>query len=322
MKAFAWLYALCVALASNGAFAQAQDYPNKPVRIIVGFAAGGSVDLVGRILAQKLSEAWGQPVVVENRTGAGGTIGADHVAKAAPDGYTLLLGDISNTAVAPSLVAQLPYDPLKDFVHVTRLVTFPLVVVAPSSSSITSLADLLAHAKANPGKLRYSTGGIGTSPHIFLEMMNQMAGVKTEAIHYKGSAPAIAGLLSGDVEFSASSVATARGQIEAGKARPIAVTSAQPIPRLPNVPPIGSQVPGYEALTFHGLHAPAKTPQAIVAKIQRDAARAMQRPEVKEQLEASSIDVSVTSTEEFTKYLANQIELWANVSRTAKIRAE
>jgi tripartite-type tricarboxylate transporter receptor subunit TctC len=302
--------------------ASAQDYPTKPVRIVVGFAAGGSVDLVGRLLAQHLSELWGQPVVVENRTGAGGTIGADHVAKSPPDGYTLLLGDISNTAIAGSLFTKLPYDPVKDFVHVTRLVTFPLVIVAPAMSSIASLKDLVAYAKANPGKLRYSSGGAGTSPHIFLEMLNQMAGIRTEAVHYKGSAPAIAGLLSGDVEFSASSIATARAQLEAGKARALGVTSTASVPTMPDVPPVSSVVPGYEALTFHGLHAPANTPPDIVAKVQRDAARAMQRPEVKARLAPSSIDVSVTTTQEFTKYIEQQVEMWAKVIRTANIRAD
>jgi tripartite-type tricarboxylate transporter receptor subunit TctC len=322
MKQFARLLTLCALLLAPLGMASSQDYPTKPVRIVVGFAAGGSVDLVGRILAQHLSELWGQPVVVENRTGAGGTIGADHVAKAAPDGYTLLLGDISNTAIAGSLFSKLSYDPVKDFVHVTRLVTFPLVIVAPTSSSLTSLNDLVTYAKANPGKLRYSSGGAGTSPHIFLEMLNQMAGIKTEAVHYKGSAPALAGLLSGDVEFSASSIATARGQLESGKARALAVTSSQPVARMPQVPPVSSAVPGYEALTFHGLHAPANTPPAIIAKIQRDAAAAMQRPDVKEKLAASSIDVSVTTTDEFTSYIRRQTDMWAKVIRTANIRAD
>ena len=163
-----------LALISLFASAQTAPFPSKPVRIVIGFAAGGSVDLVGRLLGKGLSELWGQPVIVENKLGAGGTIAADFVAKAPPDDYTLLLGDISNTAVAKSLFKILPYDPLNDFTHVTRLVSFPLVIVVPSSSSINGFSDLLVQAKASPGKFRYSTGGPGTSPHIFLEMMNQM----------------------------------------------------------------------------------------------------------------------------------------------------
>jgi len=313
---------LVACLGLGGTLAHAQDFPTKPVRLIVGFAAGGSVDLVGRVLAQRLSELWGVPVIVENKLGAGGTIAADFVAKAPPDGYTLLLGDISNTAVARSLYPNLPYDPVKDFAHVTRLVTFPLVVVVPSTSSLGSIKDLIAYAKANPGKLRYSSGGPGTSPHVFLEMMNQMAGVNTEAIHYKGSAPAIAGMISGDVEFSASSIATAKAQIDGGRARAIAVTGTSPAPKLPNVPTIASVVPGFEALTFHGLHAPARTPPAIVAKIQRDAATVMQRADTRDQLGASSLDVSIMTSDEFTAYIAQQADQWAKVIKTGNIRPD
>lgn len=299
-----------------------QEYPTKPVRIIVGFAPGGSVDLVARVLAQKLPELWGQPVVVENRLGAGGTIAADFVAKAPPDGYTLLLGDISSNAVAGSLYSRLPYDPIKDFAHVTRLVSFPLVLYVTTASPIVSLSDLIAQAKAKPGMLRYGSGGVGTSPHVFLELLNQMAGINTQAIHYKGSALSVAGLLSGDVEYSASSVSTVRAQLQAGKVRAIAVTSASSIPGLPNVPAIASAVPGYEAVTFHGLHAPAKTPAAIVAKINRDVLTVMRMPDVKQRFDELSAEVSVTSTEEFTAYIKQQAELWAGVVRTANIRAD
>jgi len=298
----------------------AQDFPAKPVRVVIGFSPGGSVDLVGRILAQKLGELWGQTVVVENRLGAGGTIAADFVAKSPPDGYTLLLGDISNTAVAKSLFKTLPYDPLNDFAHVTRLVSFPLVLVAPTTSSVNNFGDLLAQAKSSPGKFRYSTGGPGTSPHIFLEMMNQMGGIRTDAVHYKGSAPAIAGLLSGDIEFSASSIPTAKAQIDAGRIRAIAVTGRQSVTSMPNVPPIAAHIKGYEALAFHGLHAPAKTPAHIIQKLNADAVTVMQRPEVRRQLEQGSMDVATMSPAEFTAYMGQQIELWAKVIDAGKIQ--
>src|SRR5207248_2105590 len=193
---------------------------------ISGFPPGGSVDTIARMLAQKLAELWKQPVVVENRLGAGGTIAAEFVAKAPPDGYTLLVGDISTNAIDGSLYPDLRYDPVKDFSHITPLVNIPLVVVVPTASPITSVQDLISRAKARPGMLRYSTAGVGTSPHVFLEMMSQMADIKTEAIHYKGTGPAIAALLSGDVDYTASSVSSALAQLNGGRVRLIAVTSA------------------------------------------------------------------------------------------------
>jgi len=300
----------------------AQEYPSKSVRIIVGFAAGGSVDLAARVVAQGLTELWGQSVIVENKPGAGGTIAADYVAKASPDGYTLLLGDISSNAAAAGLYSNLPYDPVKDFAHVTRLVSFPIVFYVTTASPITSLNDLIAQSKAKPGSLRYGTGGVGTAPHLFGELLNQMAGIKTEAIHYKGSALSVNGLLAGDVEFSASSIATVKAQIDGGRVRAIAVSTATSVPGLPGVPPIGSVVPGYEAVTFHGLHAPANTSPAIVAKINRDVVKVMQSPDVKKRFAELSAEVSTTTPEEFAAYIQQQTELWGKVIRTANIRAD
>lgn len=322
MKHVRLVLLLCIGFWCGGAVVgHAQDYPSKLVRIITGFAPGGAGDVVARILAQKLSAILGQPVVVENRPGASGTIGANLVAKAQPDGYTLLHGEISAIAAAGSLYAQLPYDPIKDFVHVTRLVTFPLVVVVPSASSITSLKELVAQAKAKPGVLKYGGAGVGSAPHLFLEMMNHMAGIKTEAIHYKGSTPAMIAMLTGEIDYSIGSLSTTNVQVQAGKLRAIAVTSASAIPSMPNVPPISSVVPGYEASMWHGLHAPAKTPAPIVAKLQRDVVRAMLLPEVKEQFDRLSMDVSVTTTDEYTAYIKQQIDMWAAVVRTANIGA-
>ncbi|WP_158903573.1 tripartite tricarboxylate transporter substrate binding protein [Burkholderia sp. L27(2015)] len=314
---------LCAALCCCGSVvAVAQEYPNKPVRIVVGFSAGGSGDTVARMLARNLGDLWGQSVIVDNRPGAGGLIGANLVAKAPPDGYTLLLGDISTNAIAASLYTHLPFDPINDFVQVTRLVTFPLVLVVPTSSSITSLKDLIAQAKAKPGMLRYSSAGVGTSPHVFIEMMNQMAGINTEAIQYKGAAPAIMGLMSGDVEFSESSASTAQAQIQAGKLRGIAVTGPRALPALPGVPPVSSVVPGYDAVSFHGLHAPAKTPPEIVAKLQRDVATVMHRPEVTAYFNGLSMDVAVMSTADYTAFIKQQTELWRKVTRTANMHAD
>ena len=309
-------------MAAFAVAAAAQDFPSRTVKIVSGFSAGGSADTVARLLAEQLTELWKQPVVVETRPGAGGTIGADYVAKAAPDGYTLLLGDISTNAIAGSLYSNLPYDPIKDFVQVTRLVTFPLVVVVQTDSPIRSMAELVARAKAKPGGLRYGSAGVGTSPHVFMEMMNQQAGIVTEAIQYKGSAPAMTGLLAGDFEFATTSISTARNFLNAGKLRALGVTSSTPARELPNVPPIATVVPGYEAVSFHGLHAPANTPAAIVDKINRDVQAVMTKPEVRKRFDTQSLDVSVTTTAEYTDFIKQQSAMWAKVIKTANIKAD
>lgn len=315
---FAGAFALPLHAAQSDATA---GYPNKPIRMIAPFVAGAGTDTTARTIALKLSEIWGQQVVVDNRAGAGGLIAFDLVAKANPDGYTLLAASPS-FAIQPGISAHLPYDPIKDFAHVTRLVSFPLVFYVTTASPIASLDDLVKRAKANPGALRYGTGGVGTAPHLFGELLNQMAGIKTEAIHYKGSALSVNGLLAGDVEYSASSIATVKAQIEGGKVRALAVSTATSVPTLPGVPPIASVVPGYEAVTFHGLHAPAKTPSAIVAKINRDVVKVMQTAEVKQKFAALSAEVSTTTPEEFAAYIKQQTELWGKVIRTANIRAD
>lgn len=322
MKRAQTLAAVLIGALCFSGTSHSQEYPNKLVRIVVGFGPGGSIDILARLISQKLSETWGQTVIIENRPGAGGTIGADLVAKAQPDGYTLLVGDIGANAVAGSLYPQLPYDPYRDFAHVTLLVVFPLVIVVPSAAPMSSVKALIDQAKAKPGAIKYSTAGAGSSPHLFLEMMSAMAGIKTEPIHYKGAVPALTGLLTGDVDYTAMSVSTASVQIAAGKVRPIAVTSTRPTTRLPNVPPVASAVPGYEALTFHGFHAPLKTPRPIVTKLNEDVIKAMQRPDVKERLDALGIDIATNSPEEFTAFLKKQIDLWTPIVRNANIRAD
>ena len=316
--------ALCVALALSGARAlQAQDYPVKPVRLVVGFAAGGASDTLARIVAQRLTENWGQNVAVDNRTGAGGTIGADMVVKAPPDGYTLFVGDFGPNVLAGSLYAKLPYDPFASFSHVTQVVSFPLVLLVPAASPLTSVKDLIEQAKTKPGALRYSSSGVGTSPHMFLELINLIANVSTTPIHYKGGAPALIGLVSGEGDYSMVSVSTALAQLSAGKIRAIGVTSAKPVARLPNVPPIGNTLAGYDAVSFYGLHAPAQTPPQIVAKVQQEVDRIMRRPDVRERFDGLGMDVSPANTpQEFTAFMRKQIDIWTKVAKAANVTAE
>ena len=310
-------------MASVAGTPLAQDYPVKPVRLIVGFAAGGASDTLARIVAQKLTESWGQNVVVDNRTGAGGTIGADMVVRALPDGYTIFVGDFGPSVLAGSLYAKLPYDPFTGFAHVTQMVSFPLVLLVPAASTLAGTKDLIEQAKAKAGGLTYSSSGVGTSPHMFIELINLMAHITTTPIHYKGGAPALVGLIAGEGDFSMVSVSTALAQISAGKIRAIGVTSARPVARLPNVPPIGNTLPGYDAVSFYGLHAPVQTPARIVAKLQQEVSKVMRRPEVKERFDGIGMDVVADNTpQEFTAFMRRQIDTWTKVAKAANVRAE
>ncbi len=322
---FAWhgaaLAGALAGIATCAAFAQ--DYPTKPVRLVVGFAAGGASDTLARIVGQKLTESWGHNVVVDNRTGAGGTIGADMVVKAQADGYTIFVGDFGPSVLAGALYAKLPYDPFSSFAHVTQMVTFPLVLLVPAASPLNGVKDLIEQAKSKSEGLRYSSSGVGTSPHMFIELINLMANITTTPIHYKGGAPALLGLVAGEGDFSMVSVSTALAQLSAGKIRAIGVTSAKPVSRLPNVPPIGNTLSGYDAVSFYGLHAPAQTPPQIVAKLQQEVSKIMRRPEVKERFDGLGMDVAPDNTpQEFTAFMRKQIDTWSTVAKAANVRAE
>ena len=311
-----------VVLIAGAAAAYGQSYPTKPVRFIVGTAPGGSTDTIARIVAQELSKTWGQNVVVDNRPGAGATIAADLVAKSQPDGYTLFVGGFGPIAMAGSLYPNLPYDPANDFAHVTLMVSFPNVVVVSDSSAISSLKDLIAQAKAKPGVLKYGSSGVGGSGHVFVELMNLNAGINTVHVPYRGAPLALAGMLSGEVDYVLPAISTALSLLSANRVRALAVTSANASPRLPNVPTIASTLPGYDALEFHGLHAPVKTPQYVVAKLQREVSTILRRADVKERLDSLAMDASGNSSEEFSSFIRRQIQTWSKVGRAANVRAD
>jgi len=311
-----------VVLIAGAAAAYGQSYPTKPVRFIVGTAPGGSTDTIARIVAQELSKTWGQNVVVDNRPGAGATIAADLVGKSQPDGYTLFVGGFGPIAMAGSLYPKLPYDPANDFAHVTLMVSFPNVVVVSDSSAISSLKDLIAQAKAKPGVLKYGSSGVGGSGHVFVELMNLNAGINTVHVPYRGAPFALAGMLSGEVDYVLPAISTALSLLSANRVRALAVTSANASPRLPNVPTIASTLPGYDALEFHGLHAPVKTPQYVVAKLQREVSTILRRADVKERLDSLAMDASGNSSEEFSSFIRRQIETWSKVGRAANVRAD
>jgi len=311
-----------VVLIAGAAAAYGQSYPTKPVRFIVGTAPGGSTDTIARIVAQELSKTWGQNVVVDNRPGAGATIAADLVAKSQPDGYTLFVGGFGPIAMAGSLYPKLPYDPANDFAHVTLMVSFPNVVVVSDSSAISSLKDLIAQAKAKPGVLKYGSSGVGGSGHVFVELMNLNAGINTVHVPYRGAPLALAGMLSGEVDYVLPAISTALSLLSANRVRALAVTSANASPRLLNVPTIASTLPGYDALEFHGLHAPLKTPQYVVAKLQREVSTILRRADVKERLDSLAMDASGNSSEEFSSFIRRQIQTWSKVGRAANVRAD
>jgi tripartite-type tricarboxylate transporter receptor subunit TctC len=311
-----------VVLIAGAAAAYGQSYPTKPVRFIVGTAPGGSTDTIARIVAQELSKTWGQNVVVDNRPGAGATIAADLVAKSQPDGYTLFVGGFGPIAMAGSLYPKLPYDPANDFAHVTLMVSFPNVVAVSDSSAISSLKDLIAQAKAKPGVLKYGSSGVGGSGHVFVELMNLNAGINTVHVPYRGAPLALAGMLSGEVDYVLPAISTALSLLSANRVRALAVTSANASPRLPNVPTIASTLPGYDALEFHGLHAPVKTPQYVVAKLQREVSTILRRADVKERLDSLAMDASGNSSEEFSSFIRRQIQTWSKVGRAANVRAD
>lgn len=315
-------FCLAVFVCALPNYASAQSYPQRAIRLVVPFAPGGSTDTLARIVGQRLSESLGHPVVVDNRPAGGGVVGADLVAKAQPDGYTLLIGAISTMALAPALYPKLPYNPLRDYAHVGLWVTFPLALIVPAGSSISGLKGLIDQARAKPGALRFAAQGIGTSSHIFVEWMNSLAGIKVVIVPYKGGGPALTGVLAGEVDYSIVAVSTALAQVNAGKIRALGVTSAKPTPNLPNVPPIASVVPGYDALNFHGLHAPAATPAAIVAKLNSEATKILRRTDITEKLNAIAMDAVAGTPDQYREFIKAQIAQWAPVVKSSGARVE
>ena len=313
---------IIVALAVASGTALAQNFPNKAVRMVVPFPAGGSTDIVGRTVAQKLSEMWGQPVVVDNRPGGGTTIGTDAVAKAAPDGYTLLVTPAPFT-INPSLLAKLPYDALVDFAPITLINTTALVLVVNPGVPAQSVKELIALAKSKPGKLNYGSSTIGGSNHLAGELFNAMAGVKMVHIPYKGNAPALIDLVGGHIDLIFNGVTSALPLIKSGKLRALAVTSMQRSSALPDMPTMDeTALKGFEAVAWNGLGAPARTPREIVTRINSDVIKIVNSPELRERLTAEGSDPVGNTPDQYAAFLRNEIEKWAKVIKLAGVRAE
>ena len=302
----------------------AQDYPARPIRIIVPFPPGAGTDIVGRAVAHALNEAWKQSVVVDNRPGAGGTIAGELVARATADGYTLLLGNVSTLAIARALKPRLNYDPLRDFAPITLITTSENVLVLHPSVPAISVKELIGYAKANPRKLNYGSSGNGTTSHLGGAMFASMAGVEMTHVPYKGSAPMLTDLLSGQLQLAFSSVPTALPHIRPGRLRALAVTLLARSSTLPDLPTIqeAAGLNGFEISLWQGIVAPAATPRAIILKLNQQIAASLRTPDLKSKLTAQGLDVVGNTPEQFAAYIREEIEKWTKVVKVSGARAD
>ena len=310
---------LCLCVWSAG---MAQEYPTKPIRLIAPFAPGGPTDLFARLMGAKLGERLGQPVVVENRPGAGGSVGAEVAAKAAPDGYTIVLVS-SSFAVNATLYPKLPFDPLKDFAPVTLLASAPYLLAVHAGIKASSVRELIALAKAHPGKLNYGSGGSGSGPHIVAELFKSAAGLDIVHIPYKGTGPLTTALVAGDVQLAFGNMFALMPHVKSARVRPMAVTGAARSPVLSEVPTVAeSGLPGFEATGVHGLLAPAGTPRRIIDKLNGECVAILRSPEVRAQLASEGAEAIGNTPEQYAAHLANEVQKWGKLIRERGIRAD
>jgi tripartite-type tricarboxylate transporter receptor subunit TctC len=300
----------------------AQSYPAKPIRIIVATAAGGGTDFNGRLVAQKLTEQTGQQAIVENRAGASTIIGTEAVARAAPDGYTLLAAQ-STITINPSMFAKLPYDVIRDFAPVSHTLTAPNILTVHPSVPVRTVKEFVALAKAKPGSLTYGSAGLGTSPHLSGELLKALAKIDLLHVAYKGSGPSVISLIAGETDVGFPSVPASIQHIKAGKLRGIAVTTRTRAQALPDVPSIAEGgVPGYEATQWFGILAPAGTPRAVIDKLYQEIARGLRSAELKQRLVAEGMELVVSTPEEFASYIRSETDKWAKVIKSAGIKPQ
>jgi tripartite-type tricarboxylate transporter receptor subunit TctC len=313
---------LCAGLLYVASAALAQNYPSRPIRLVVPYPPGGNVDITARIISPGLGELLKQTIVVDNRSGAGGNLGAALVAKATPDGYTLLLGSSGPLAINPIVyAARMPYDSLKDFAPVSLVHVVPLVLLASNKSGIDSVKTLLDRARANPGKVTMATAGVGTTNHFGLELIAAKANVKFLHVPYKGSGPALAELLGNQVQTMVDQLTSSIGYIRDGRVRILAVASRKRSPALPNVPTLEeSGVPGVEASTFIGVLAPARTPKSVIAKLNASTVKVMARPSVLEKLRALGTEPGSSSPAEFETTIREGLDKWRSVAKSAGLK--
>ncbi len=314
------VFAVLALCGCSSAFAQ--SYPTKPIRMIVAYPPGGGTDIVGRMMAQKLSENLAQTVVIDNRGGAAGSIGSEIVAKSAPDGYTILMGNVAPNAINVSLYAKLGYDPVRDFEPVSLVASTPNILVVHPTLAVKTVSDLIALAKAKPGTLNYPSAGLGSSSHLAGELLDSIAGVKMVHIPYKGGGPALTDLLGGQMQLMFATMPAAMPHVRSGKLRAVAVTSAKRSQAMPELPTIGETLKGYEASTWYGVLAPARTPRPIVTKLHGEIVKILGVAETRDKLLLQGFEPVGGTPAEFGAYIKSEIEKWGKVVKAAGIRAE
>ena len=313
---------ICIFLVLYAQLALAQDFPSKPIRIVVPFPPGGSNDVLARLLSQKMSESFGQPVVVENKPGAAGNIATEYIAKSPADGYTLGIAPNQTVAVNPVLYPKLPYDVIKDLEGISMLGRVPMVLVVSSKVTARSVAELITQVKAAPDKFTYASAGSGSPQHMAAEVFKSMTGIRLTQIPYKGSAPALIDVLGGSVDVMFCPINSALPHIRSGKLRALGTTGPTRLALLNGVPTIAETVPGFESDIWIGMVTPAKTPAAVITKLNTELRRVLALPDVKEKLADQGIDAESSTADYFTKLIASDQKRWASVIKAADIKPE
>jgi tripartite-type tricarboxylate transporter receptor subunit TctC len=310
-----------LASAANAAFAQ--SWPSRPLRLVIPFAAGGGADIAGRVIGQELGEVLKQPVIIENRTGAGGTIAPNNVAKSPPDGYSLVLGHLGGIAIAPHLYKDLPFDPINDLSPVTLVVNGLSVLVVNPELPVKTAGELVAYAKKNPNQLSFASAGSGTDTHLAGELFKSMTGTSMVHIPYKGGAPALVDLIAGRVQLSFASVATTISSIQTGKLRAVAMTGKNRFEGLPGVPTIAeSGVPGYEINNWYGIFVPANTPQDIIQRLNTETIKTLKKPDIHAKLIAAGLEPIWSTPKEFADYVRAETDKWRKIVADSGAKAE
>jgi len=317
MRTMQWWSALSILLVVQTL--AAQPYPTRPIRLVVPYPPGGPTDFVGRTVGQKLAQAFGQQIVVDNRPGAGTIIGSELVARAAPDGYTLLFGTGGGTFLAPLMLPKVPYDPHRDFAPVSMLVQSPQVLVVHPSVAANSVSELVALAKAKPGALNFASVGTGTSPHLGGELFLSLAGIKLVHVPYKGTAPAVTDLISGQVHLMFTSMPTVLTHVQGGRLRLLGTGGAKRSAVIPEAPPIAEALPGFELVTWYAIFAPAGTPDAIIRRLNAEIVKALADPESRDRLAAQGLEPTPMTPEELRRYTQQDSSRWARLIKAAGI---
>lgn len=314
--------ALILALMVPAGAAPAQPYPTRPIRVIIGFPPGGGIDIVARVMAPRLSENLGQPVVIDNRAGAGGLIGTDLAAKATPDGHTVFFGTIGNLSVNPLLYSKLPFDMARDFAPVMHVASVSSALLVHPSFPVKTVPDLIAAARSRPGQINYSSSGNGGTPHLAAELFNLMAGVKMVHVPYQGSAPGLVAVTGGHVQVTFGALLSGLPLVKGGKLRAIATLGKSRSLLLPDVPTVADTLPGYEVINWYGMVVPKATPRPVIARLHGAVAKVLRLPEIRENLVTQGADPVGSSPEEFAAFMQSESAKWAKVIKAAGIKVE